>query len=134
LLAAAHAHLAFYEAAAQVIPILLLTLAVGESRIKPRSRGTPLVAIGSVAAFGGCIIAGELAALRVLSLGHDSEALHSLTVLSLMIGLAFLLKYLAWAAYREVAGPEAEPSAAVANALPLVTLLAGVATLFFLWK
>ncbi|HEV7563006.1 MAG TPA: hypothetical protein VGO24_05845 [Solirubrobacterales bacterium] len=130
--AAIHAQLRFYEAAAQVIPILLLALAVGESRVKLQTRPNPVVAICLVALFGGCMIAGELAALRVLSEGHDSDFLHGLTVASLAFGLSFLLQYLAWAAFRDVVGPEKEPSLAVVNAVTAVTFATTLATIFFL--
>lgn len=129
---AAYTQRGFYEAAAQIIPILLLALAVGESRLKFRARGKPLVVIGAAFFFGCSVVGGEIAALRVLETGHDSAFLKGVTVISLSFGFAFLLQYLAWAAYRDIAGEDASPSLAVINALSTISILVSVAIVLVL--
>lgn len=88
-------HQGFYEVAAQVIPVLLLVLVLGEDRVirtdreglKPKEwRLTALVGIGATAV----MTLGGLAAFRTLERGHDSYFLHGLTALALVYGFMFV--------------------------------------------
>lgn len=85
----------FYEVAAQVIPVLLLVLVLGEGRVirtdredlKPKEwRLTALVGIGATAV----MMLGELAAFGTLERGHDSYFLRGLTALALVYGFMFV--------------------------------------------
>jgi hypothetical protein len=100
----------FYEAAAQVIPVLFLAAAVGESRLKVRRVTNPYAAMSVIFIVAFAIAAGEVAALRVLVTGDGSETTFGLTTVSLGLGLGFVIQYLALAAYQDVAGDAAEPS------------------------
>jgi hypothetical protein len=127
-----HADLDFYEASAQVIPVLLLAAAVGESRVKIRKRVNGHAAIILVFAVALAICAGEVAALRVLTSGDDSKLLFDLTAMSLGLGLGFLIQYLSRAAYNDVVGPDVKPSATEDWMLTIGGLLVAVGTVLFL--
>lgn len=84
---------AFYEAATQVIPVLLLVLAIGEGRVirtdtkQPEEwLGTALVAVFAI----GVLVLGELCALKALARGGDSYVLHGATVMALVYGFTFV--------------------------------------------
>jgi hypothetical protein len=86
-------HRAFYEASAQIIPVLMLVAFVGEGRIvrgedldPQRWRTTAMMAIGAML----LMLLGELAALRVLGQGHDSYLLRGLTSLAIVYGFLFI--------------------------------------------
>ena len=92
LIPLATVHLGFYEAAAQVIPVLLLVMAFGETRLRvdmPK-RANYSDAYYVLAGFL-VVIMGEIAALRALATGHDDGELHSLTAGGLALGLSFIL-------------------------------------------
>ncbi|MDX6625423.1 MAG: hypothetical protein QOE56_412 [Solirubrobacterales bacterium] len=85
----------FYEVAAQVIPVLLLVLVLGEGRVIRTDRGelqlkewraTALAGIGAT----GVMMLGEMAALRSLEMGHDSYLLRGLTAMALVYGFMFV--------------------------------------------
>jgi hypothetical protein len=87
-------HRSFYEASAQIIPVLLLVAFVGEGRIvrsdqvDPRDRQNfAIFGIGAMLV----MVLGELAALRTLGQGHDSVLLRGLTSLALVYGFLFVL-------------------------------------------
>lgn len=83
---------AFYEAAAQIIPILLLVMAVGEYRLGRRINPAKAHEVYPAVIFVTVVmLVGELAALRVLLRGSDSAALEALTNASLASGFAFLV-------------------------------------------
>jgi hypothetical protein len=127
-----HADSSFYEAAAQIIPVLLLAAAVGESRLKVRNEIDARLAGAVVFLVAVTICVGEIAALRVLVVGHDSRGIFDLTIFSLGIGLGFVVQYLTLAAYRDVAGPDAEPTEAVGWMVMLGSVLISIGTLLFL--
>lgn len=80
----------FYEAAAQVIPVLLLVMAVGEAGLRPRKSEpawTGVLAVLTVV----IIIIGEIVALGVLSSGEESRATRFLTAQSIGMGLSFIV-------------------------------------------
>lgn len=83
----------FYELAAQIIPVLLLVLFIGEGRlIRADSQGsngwrhTALLGLGATAV----MFLGELAALRTVEQGYDSPFLNGLTVIALVYGFTFI--------------------------------------------
>src|SRR5262245_15597604 len=90
----ASAHLAFYEAAAQIIPICLLTAFLGEGRIA-KGDGESSHGWGSFALVAlfvmGVMLFGELAALGTLARGHDTYFFHGLTTLALVYGFLVIL-------------------------------------------
>jgi hypothetical protein len=82
----------YYAAAAQVIPVLMLVLLVGESRFfkaKGDERGFG-VAFPLFAMF--VLLLGELTALRALGRGHDSPFLWTFTSIGLIYGLLFVFQ------------------------------------------
>jgi hypothetical protein len=89
---AAGTNLGFYEAAAQVIPVLLLVMAFGESRLRVSNpkRATYADAYYILAGFL-IVVFGEVAALRVLLMNDDGGGLHALTVAGIAYGLMFIV-------------------------------------------
>lgn len=126
-----HNDLTYYEAVAQIIPILLLAMAVGESRLQARKSVSPVFAVFAVLAIGGVMVAGEVAALRVLGDGSGSNIAKQLTAISVAIGLAVIVNYLAVRIYRDVAGEEAKAPRALSTvvifAFALVAIAVGAA-------
>jgi hypothetical protein len=98
----------FYEAVAQIIPILFLALAVGESRLKSRRNRDPFIVLSVILGVALTMLAGELAALRVLFTESDSEVLRGLCIASLALGFTLVLDYLGQAAFRDLADEDAE--------------------------
>lgn len=86
------AQMGYYAAAAQVIPVLMLVLLIGESRI--------FKADGDESVFGVVfplfamfvLLVGELATLRTLGRGHDSSFLWALATGGLVYGLLFVFQ------------------------------------------
>lgn len=84
---------AFYDAAAQVLPILLLVMAVGETRLKARfatrleDLWVNLFVFIPMVLF---VVAGEIAALRALAQGNAGETEHTLTTAGFAMGLTYL--------------------------------------------
>jgi hypothetical protein len=118
----------FFEAAAQVIPVLLLAAAIGEARLKIRNLVNVYAAMFAIFIVASAVVVGEVAALRVLVTGDSSQREFGLTALSLGLGFGFVVQYLAFAAYRDIAGPEAEPTQGVAWVLAGGGLIIGVGT------
>ena len=85
------AQMGYYAAAAQVIPVLMLVLLVGESRFfKAKRADGRWLMVALFAMF--VLLIGELTALRTLSRGHDSLALWMATTMGLLYGLGFVLQ------------------------------------------
>ncbi len=84
------AQMGYYAAAAQVIPVLMLVLFLGESRFFRADRHDSSFAllISLFAMF--VLVAGELAALRVLSQGEETGIFWALTTAGLLYGLSFV--------------------------------------------
>jgi hypothetical protein len=81
----------YYAAAAQVIPVLMLVLLVGESRFfkaKPADGLWLLLALFAMFV----LLLGELTALRTLGRGSDSAALWACTTGGLVYGLVFVFQ------------------------------------------
>lgn len=86
------AQMSYYAAAAQVIPVLMLVLLVGESRFfKAKGNESGFgVAFPVFAMF--VLLLGELGALRTLGRGHDSPFLWMFTSIGLLYGLLFIFQ------------------------------------------
>jgi hypothetical protein len=83
-------HRPFYEAAAQVLPVLVLVMAVGELRLRAESKDGlfgflfPLLTMASM-------LFAELAAFAALAGGDGSSVIAVIVLLGLMFGCIFLL-------------------------------------------
>lgn len=108
------ADLGFYEVIAQIIPVLFLTMAIGEARVQIRDTIAPRNAILGVLFIGGILVAGELAALHALEAGHGTRITKDLVVLALAVGLGWIVRSLASLVYRDRGGEEVEPPAGMA--------------------
>jgi hypothetical protein len=108
----------FYEAAAQVIPVLLLVLAVGEASLRPRLSEPSEVSY--MAIFTLVFMAlGEVVTLGALASGEAGTWAQFFTSASIGIGLGFLIfrfSLLVWEEQKRV--PRQEPPWKVALILP----------------
>jgi hypothetical protein len=104
----------YYEAIAQIIPILLLTMAVGEARVRVRDTVSLRAAILGVLFIGAVLVAGEIAALRALEVGHGSRLAKDLTVLAVAVGFAWVVRSLAQFVYRDRSNSDEEPPPGIA--------------------
>lgn len=104
----------YYEAIVQVIPILLLTMAVGEARLRIRDTVSIRAAILGVLFIGAVLVAGEVAALRALEVGHGSRLAKDLTVMAVAVGLGWVVRSLAQFAYRDRSDGDEEPPPGIA--------------------
>jgi hypothetical protein len=81
----------YYSTAAQVIPVLMLVVLIGESRyFKAECIDGPWLLMALFAMF--VLLIGELAALRTLGRGHDSGLLWAGTTVGLAYGLVFVFQ------------------------------------------
>lgn len=118
----------FYEAAAQVIPVLLLVMAVGESSLRPR-RTEPRWASYLALAMVFFIVIGEIVALGVLASGEEGRLSRSLTAQSIGMGLSFIVFRFALSLWEDSKKADAgNQSWATVLMLP-VGLVAGIAVL-----
>ncbi len=83
----------FYELAAQIIPVLLLVLFLGEGRViratgrsPDQWRSTALLGLGAIFV----MLLGEMAALSTVARGEDTYFLHGSTVIALVYGFTFV--------------------------------------------
>ncbi|HET7589483.1 MAG TPA: hypothetical protein VFK14_04780 [Solirubrobacterales bacterium] len=104
----------YYEAIVQVIPILLLTMAVGEARLRVRDTISIRTAILGVLFIGALLVAGEVAALHALEVGHGSRLTKDLTVIAVAVGLGWVVRSLAQFVYRDRSDGEEEPPPGIA--------------------
>lgn len=104
----------YYEAIAQIIPILLLTMAVGEARLRLRDTLSIRTAILGVLFIGGVLVAGEIAALHALEVGHGSRLVKDMTVIAVAVGLAWIVRSLAQFVYRDRSDGDEEPPPGIA--------------------
>lgn len=81
----------YYEAVAQIIPILFLTMAVGEARLRIRDTISPRRAIIGVLFIAAVLVVGEIAALRSLEAGHGTRLAKDLTALAVAVGLGWIV-------------------------------------------
>jgi hypothetical protein len=91
----------YYEAVAQIIPILFLAMAVGEARVRVRDTLSVRTAVLGVLFIGALLAAGEVAALRAVEVGHGSHLAKDLTVFGLGVGIAWIVRSLAVVVYRD---------------------------------
>ncbi len=86
------AQMGYYAAAAQVIPILMLVLLVGESRFFRADNDDDGFYLVFALAAMLLLLVGEVTALRVLGQGRDSFALWAFTTISLLYSLGFFFQ------------------------------------------
>jgi hypothetical protein len=91
----------YYEAVAQIIPILFLAMAVGEARVRVRDTLSVRTAVLGVLFIGALLAAGEVAALRAVEVGHGSRLAKDLTAFGLGVGIAWIVRSLAVVVYRD---------------------------------
>ena len=90
-------------------------MAIGEARVQVRDTIAPRNAILGVLFIGGVLVAGELAALRVLEVGHGTRVTKDLAVLAVAVGLGWVVRSLAAVAHRDRGDDgKAEPPAELA--------------------
>jgi hypothetical protein len=104
----------YYEAIAQIIPILFLTMAIGEARVRIRDTVSLRSAVLGVLFIGVVLVAAEVAALRVLTSGSSSRVAKDLTALGLGIGFAWIVRTLAFSVCRDKTEDENEMAAGIA--------------------
>jgi hypothetical protein len=83
------ASVTFYETAAQIIPVLFLVMAVGESKIKTHNAPKGVI-LGSLAILP-ILAAAEVAALAAVANGSGTGLASFLTRLGLATGLFYVL-------------------------------------------
>jgi hypothetical protein len=85
----------FYGAVAQILPVLLLVMTIGETRLQKRTDGQEKAdlkfAIFFTVVFFLFVAAGEIAALRVLMHGSDGEADEAFAVGGVVAGLTYVV-------------------------------------------
>lgn len=79
----------FYEVTAQVIPVLLLVMSVGEFRMR-KSKREPLWVIYGIFILLLLVLAGEIAALAALARRASSRETNFLVASSIGIGLSYI--------------------------------------------
>jgi hypothetical protein len=124
----------YYEAIVQIIPILLLTIAIGEARLRVRDTVSIRAAILGVLFIGAVLVAGEVAALHALEVGHGSRLAKDLTVMAVAVGLAWVVRSLAQFVYRDRRDGDEEPPSGIAvliDAAFAVTAVVVVCALIF---
>lgn len=104
----------YYEAIAQIIPILFLTMAIGEARVRIRDTVSLRSAVLGVLFIGALLVAAEVAALRVLKTGHGSHVAKDATALGLGVGFAWVVRTLAIGVCRDRTEDEDELPTGVA--------------------
>jgi hypothetical protein len=105
----------FYEVIAQIIPVLMLTMAVGETRVRVRDTISPRGAILGVLLIGAVLVAGELSALRAIETGYGTELTKDLAVFAVAVGLGWVVRSLAAIVHRDCAeGEDEEPPPEIA--------------------
>lgn len=115
-------HRSFYEAAAQVLPVLVLVMAVGELRLRAEKKDGLLGFLFPLLTMALMLFA-EFAAFAALTGGEGSSSNAAIVLLGLMLGCTYLLMQFAL-----VLGDEAmEKHSRLYALLPL--LVAGVAVL-----
>jgi len=78
---------AYYAVVAQVIPVFLLILVVGQSRWQARTSQFDRVFLGAVLYQVVLLVIGELCALRILLTGSESSFLRTVVAASVALAL-----------------------------------------------
>ncbi len=79
----------FYEVTAQVIPVLLIVMSIGEFRLR-KSKREPLWVIYANFFLLFLVLAGEIAALAALARQTSSREINFLVASSIGIGLSYI--------------------------------------------
>ncbi len=98
----------YYEAVAQIIPILFLALTIGEGRVRVRETLSPRTVMLGAMFVGAVLLAGEVAALKVVQGDAPSNGSEFLTSISLAMGFGLILRYLGGMAYKDRTGEDSE--------------------------
>lgn len=122
----------YYEAVAQVIPILLLAMAIGEARVRIRDTVSLRSAVLGVLFIGAVLVAAEVAALRVLMAGEGSRIAKDLTALGLGVGLAWVVRTLAIAVSRDKTEDEDQLPVGIAVLIDVAFAMTALAVTFVL--
>jgi hypothetical protein len=104
----------YYEAIAQIIPILFLAMAIGEARVRIRDTISLRTAVLGVLFIGVLLVAAEVAALCVLKSGHSSRVARDLTAVGLGVGFAWVVRTLAIGVCRDRTKDENDVPAEIA--------------------
>lgn len=122
----------YYEAIAQIIPILFLTMAVGEARVRVRDSVSLRGAVLGVLFIGFLLVAAEVAALRVLIAGHGSRIARDLTGLGVGVGIAWVVRTLAIGVSRDRTETDGELPADIAVLIDAAFAVTALAVMFVL--
>jgi hypothetical protein len=98
-----------YEISVQIIFILLLAMALGESRLRTPQGLSPSWAILTILAIAIAMAGGQIAALRAFQQPANPTLLHEMTTASISASIAFLVMQLGVTAYRDATGVEDVP-------------------------
>jgi len=95
----------FYEAAAQVLPVFLLVMTIGEARLQKRIKGDrkedlKLVIVLTLALVLG-VVAGEVASFRVLMRGRDGEVERAFAIGGIATGLGYVVMWVVRSTFDE---------------------------------
>jgi flagellar basal body-associated protein FliL len=89
---------AFYETLAQILPVFLLVMAIGEARLPRRRPGEGKedlkVNIFLSIAMILFVVAGEVASLRAVAEGDASEAEHAFATAGFAAGLVYVVMWM----------------------------------------
>jgi hypothetical protein len=122
----------FYEATAQVLPIFLLVMLVGEARLgSMSSRQSPLwVRLAIYLLNAGVIIAGEVAALIATGSG-ETLVLHVLVCGAVAAGCAYLMSRFLWTILDESKDELSEAAQARQTRLLIAVSVAVIVAVYF---
>jgi len=81
----------YYAVVAQIIPVFLLILVVGQSRFQSRRPQFDGVFLGVVLAQVAVLLVGELCALRILLTGSETSFLRTMVAVSVALALAHVV-------------------------------------------
>lgn len=95
----------FYEATAQVLPVLLLVMTIGEARLQKRNEGDGKedlkLAIAVALALVLLVVAGEIASLRVLMHGGDGQTEEAFAIGGVSAGLSYVVLWVVRSSFDE---------------------------------
>lgn len=121
----------YYEAVAQIIPILFLALAIGEARVRVRETLSPRTAIVGGLVIGAVLLAGEVAALKVLQGDRQTNGTEFLTSISLAVGFGLVVHYLGRAVYKDTTGHDSEEAPGELTLIMDVGLIIVIVAVYF---
>lgn len=84
---------AYYAVVAQIIPVFLLILVIGESRLRARRARFDGVFLGAMLYQVVVLLIGELCALRILITGSESSLLQAMVAASVALALGNVMMH-----------------------------------------